>query len=95
MRWRFWNRSSFVPEPDVEELSHGHPAEAVALETLESPHAFRMGRERILRGWLSYDSPESRARLRITVGALHEPADLERFGADLLALHGNLQAEAG
>lgn len=75
MRWRFRNRSSFVPEPDVEELTHGHPAEAVALETLESPHAFRVGRERILRGWLSYDSPETRARLESGL----EPLDVTWF----------------
>jgi membrane-associated protease RseP (regulator of RpoE activity) len=70
MRWRFWSRSRFVPEPDVEELAHGHPAESVALANLESPHAFRVGRERILRGWLSYDAPESRARLEADLAPL-------------------------
>ena len=63
MRWNFWSRPRFVPEPDLEELAHGHPAEGVALATLENPHAFRVGSERILRGWLRYDSPETRARL--------------------------------
>jgi membrane-associated protease RseP (regulator of RpoE activity) len=63
MRWRFWSRPRFVPEPDLEELPHGHPAEGVALGSLESPHAFRVGAVQVLRGWLRYDSPETRARL--------------------------------
>jgi membrane-associated protease RseP (regulator of RpoE activity) len=70
MRWRFWSRSRFVPEPDVEELAHGHPAESAAVANLESPHAFRVGRERILRGWLSYDAPETRARLESDLAPL-------------------------
>lgn len=37
---------------------------------LENPHAFRVGGERILRGWLSYDSPETRARLETDLGRL-------------------------
>ena len=75
MRWRFWSRPRFVPEPDVEEIRHGHPAEGVALAALESPHAFRVGSSSVLRGWLSYDSPETRARL----DAALEPLDVSWF----------------
>ena len=75
MRWRFWSRPRFVPEPDVEEIRHGHPAEGVALAALESPHAFRVGSSSVLRGWLSYDSPETRARLDATL----EPLDVSWF----------------
>src|SRR5688500_1739903 len=63
MRWRFWSRQRFVPEPDLEEIDHGHPAEGVALAALESPAVFRVGPNRVLRGWLRYDSTETRARL--------------------------------
>ena len=70
MRWRFWSRSRFVPEPDFEELAHGHPAEVVALASLENPHAFRVGAKRILRGWLRYDSPETHARLEADLAPL-------------------------
>jgi len=70
MRWRFWSRPRFVPEPDLEDLSRGHPAEVVALVHLEGPHAFRVGGERVLRGWLRYDSPEARARLEQDLAGL-------------------------
>lgn len=70
MRWRFRSRPGLVPEPDLEELEHGHPAEAIALAALESPHAFRLGDEQVLRGWLTYDSPQVRARLEADLETL-------------------------
>lgn len=70
MRWRFWSRPRFVPEPDLEDLSRGHPAEVVAILHLDEPRAFRIGKERILRGWVRYDSPEARARLEQDLAGL-------------------------
>ncbi len=75
MRWRFWSRQRFVPEPDVEEIDHGHPAEGVALAALESPAVFRVGSNRVLRGWLRYDSTETRARLEAAL----QPLDVSWF----------------
>ena len=79
MRWRFWSRPRFVPEPDLEDLEREHPAQPVALAYLDAPHAFRIGKERILRGWLRYDSPEARARLEQELTALEVSWFYERI----------------
>jgi membrane-associated protease RseP (regulator of RpoE activity) len=74
MRLRFW-RPELVPEPSIEETHAPHPAEAVAAVLLDAPQVFRVGRERILRGWLRYDGPQERARLDRAL----EPLDVARF----------------
>ncbi|MFN2420840.1 MAG: site-2 protease family protein [Gemmatimonadota bacterium] len=74
MRLRFW-RPELVPEPSIEETPAPHPAEAVAASWLDAPQVFRVGRERILRGWLRYGDPEGRARLDRAL----EPLDVAYF----------------
>lgn len=74
MRLRF-RRPVLVPEPSFEEAAAPHPAEAVADAWLVDPQVFRVGRERVLRGWLRYDDPAGRARLDTAL----EPLDVTRF----------------
>ena len=74
MRFRVW-RPAWVPDPSIDEAYAPHPAEAVAGVWLEDAHVVRVGRERILRGWLRYDGLEARARLDREL----EPLDVSRF----------------
>ncbi len=74
MRLRFW-RPALVPETTVEETFAPRPAAAVAAAWLDQPHVFRLGRERVLRGWLRYETPDARARLDAALASL----DVTRF----------------
>jgi membrane-associated protease RseP (regulator of RpoE activity) len=75
MGWKFWKRTNFVPELTLDDVLVGHPAEAVAVHYLDDPRVFRVGREKILRGWLRYDSPSERARF----SAALEPLDVSHY----------------
>lgn len=63
MRIRFWKRPTLVPEESPEELWRIHPAQAAASAHLRDIRQFRLGDTAVLQGWLSYETPEARARL--------------------------------
>ncbi|HUP00588.1 MAG TPA: site-2 protease family protein [Gemmatimonadota bacterium] len=75
MGWKFWKRAKLVPELSLDELLRDHPAESVAVDYLEDPRVFRIGREKILRGNLRYDSPAERAR----ISAALRPLDVSHY----------------
>ncbi|HUP20074.1 MAG TPA: hypothetical protein VM778_08990, partial [Gemmatimonadota bacterium] len=80
MRARFWKRPTLVPEEPPEELLRLHPAHAAAGEHLRDIRFFRLGDEAVLQGWLKYEGPDARARLknaleRLDVGRFFENVD--------------------
>lgn len=75
MRWRFLRRAELVPELVLEEVPDDHPAAGIACRHLIDTHVFRVGNERVLRGWLPRDEPEHRRRLDSAVSGL----DVSRF----------------
>ncbi len=85
MSWKFWQRAQLVPDVEVEPLPQSHPAEVVGRVFLAEPRVFSVGRERILRGRLRYDSPADRARLEAALEPLDVAHYFERVNGTTLA----------